>query len=59
MEEKKIKINNESIQLENGKVVINSDELANLISSQGTDIFTDEEAGLSINFGCKISEAIN
>lgn len=45
METKNVfKINKDMYKVENGKVFIESDELANAIQNEGIDLYLDEEA---------------
>jgi len=52
MEEKKMAVlGKEMYKVVDGKVVIESEELANAIQNEGLDLFVDEEAGLDVNCG--------
>jgi len=47
MEEKKvIALSKEMYKVEDGKVYIQSEELANAIQNEGLELFVDEEAGI-------------
>lgn len=52
MEEKKmVAIHKEFFKVVDGKVVIESEELANMIQNEGLDLFVDEEANGTVNSG--------
>jgi len=52
MEEKKmVALGKEMYKVVDGKVVIESEELANAIQNEGLDLFIDEEAGFDANIG--------
>ncbi len=44
MAEKKIQISKDDLKIEDGKVVIDSQELSNIIQEQNFDCMVDEEA---------------
>lgn len=52
MEKKLIAIEKEMYKVEDGKVYIESAELANAIQNDGLDLFVNEEANAFINCGC-------
>ncbi len=53
MEEKKmIALGKELYKVVDGKVVIESEELANAIQNEGIDLFVNEEAAANANAGC-------
>ena len=54
---KNIDLTKQDYEVADGKVVITSDELLNMIQSDEVAIDGEEENALSINFGCKVSSA--
>ena len=54
---KRLDLTKEDYAVENGKVVIRSDELLCMIQADEVSLDAEEENALSINFGCKVSEA--
>lgn len=44
VEKKVVALGKEMYKVEDGKVIITSDELANAIQNEGLDLFVDEEA---------------
>lgn len=54
METRNVELKKEQLQVMDGKVVISSEELASIIGGE-VDLNSDEEAGFSVNFGCKLS----
>lgn len=57
VEKKVLALGKEMYKVEDGKVVITSDELANAIQNEGLELFVDEEAGAVADvfghcFGC-------
>ena len=46
-----VALGKDSYKIEDGKVVITSEELANAIQNEGLDLFVDEEAAVLSNFG--------
>lgn len=54
METRNVELKKEQLQVVDGKVVISSEELASIIGGE-VDLNNDEEAGFSVNFGCKLS----
>jgi len=64
MEEKKvIAVSKEMYKVEDGKVYIQSEELANAIQNEGLELFVDEEAGLAAaiqaSFLCCMGDSTN
>ncbi len=55
MENKKINLLGENAKVIDGKVIIDSEELANAIEACDFALNGEEEAGFSVNFGCRVS----
>ncbi len=55
MEKRNFGVAAEEVEVLDGKVVITSEELARAIQEQEVNLSEEDEAGLSINFGCKVS----
>lgn len=55
MTKENLVVASEDIQVQDGKVVISSEELAAAIQSQDVDLEASEELGFSINFACTVS----
>lgn len=56
MEKRNFGFNGKSVQVVDGRVVINSEELAKAIQYERVNLSGEEEADFSINFGCNIKE---
>ena len=54
---KNIDLTKQDYAVADGKVVITSDELLNMIQTDEVAIDGEEENAFSINFGCKVSAA--
>lgn len=52
MEEKVKRINADCIKVDDGKLIIKDDELANMLSGENEDLFATEEAGLNLCYKC-------
>ncbi|WP_346928102.1 hypothetical protein [Clostridium sp.] len=52
MEKKEFVLRKEDCKLVAGKLVIESEELANMVDDNGLDLFSGEEAGLIICYKC-------
>ncbi|WP_346934754.1 hypothetical protein [Clostridium sp.] len=50
-----VALGKDSYKVEDGKIVITSEELANAIQNEGLDLFVDEEAAAVANFGICIN----
>ena len=55
MENRTINLAKENAQVVDGRVVIDSEELAKAIEDCGVNPLADEEADFSINFGCHLA----
>lgn len=53
---KEIKVNKDAYKVENGKVIIESEELANMIQERELSLNGEEEAGA--NNGCNICPSL-
>lgn len=56
MKKENLVVTSENIQVEDGKVVISSEELAAAIQDCAVDLEASEEMGWSINIGCIVRD---
>ncbi len=56
MKKENLVVTSENIQVEDGKVVISSEELAAAIQNCEVDLEASEEMGWSINIGCIVRD---